>query len=465
MLLTDAHLMDAYTGRGGFETGEYLVRHGREGDDKYLNRKAICTYPNYVRKVVNAYLGTLFGAPAQRSGEAAAWAALQANADGAGGQIDDVMRRAERLAMLLGTVYLVVDRPQGAALTRADDLTLMPYVVIRKPADVASLTLDRLGGVQRIVFRDRDAAGEPVYRGWDAERWWISQDENGESLVTGADDRPATGEHRLGRVPVVRLHSSDLIEVTDERADPWVRDLAALALDLFNLWSELRELLRSQTFSIFTLPIADQAEVERLRTHGLTIGTENAVPYDPSRGGQPGYVAPPDGPVTLYQQQVKDTVARIYELANLEFIGSNQASGVALEYHTRNANKTLGLFAQGMELAEAEVGRLACAWLGEPPDDVRVTYPKSFDVEDLRLRLGEAVDAVALDMGAEFNRLLKARTARQVLGDSVGPKDYEAIDRELEAQGDPYGDRAAAEMGEGAGAGAGFGAINAESET
>jgi hypothetical protein len=460
MLLTDTHLMDAYTGRGGFETGAYLVRHGRESDEKYANRQAICTYPNYVRKVLNAYLGTLFGAPAQRSGAAPAWAALQANADGTGGQIDDVMRRAERLAMLLGSVYLVVDRPQGRAVTRADDRALMPYVVVRKPADVADLRLSRLGGVERVVFRDRDAAGEPVFRGWDAQRWWISTDEGGESLVTGADDRPASGEHGLGRVPVVRLHSSDPLEVTDARADPWVRDLAALAMDLFNLWSELRELLRSQTFSIFTLPIADAAEVERLRTHGLTIGTENAVPYDPSRGGAPGYVAPPDGPVTLYQQQIKDTVARIYELANLEFIGSSQASGVALEYHTRNANKTLGLFAQGLELAEMEVGRLACAWMGEDAADLRSTYPKSFDVEDLRLRLGEAMDAVALDMGAEFNRLLKARTARQVLGDAVGPTDYEAIDRELAAQGDPYGDRAAAEMG--AGTGAGVGAMTTE---
>lgn len=455
MIVTDAHLMDSYTGRGGFETGAYLVQHGRESDEKYGKRKEIATYPNYVRKVVNAYLGTLFGSPAQRSGEAAAWAALQSNADGVGGQVDDVMRRAERMAMLLGTVYLVVDRPQGEPVTRADDRALAPYVVIRKPADVADLALDRLGGVQRVVFRDRDESGDPAFRGWDAERWWISEDEDGETLL-------ATGEHKLGRVPVVRLHSSDLIDVTDERADPWVRDLAALALDLFNLWSELRELLRSQTFSIFTLPVADPSELDRIREQGLTIGTENAVPYDPSRGGQPGYVAPPDGPVTLYQQQIKDTVARIYELANLEFIGSNQASGVALEYHTRNANKTLGLFAQGLELAEIEVGRLACAWLGESAEDLKVSYPKSFDVEDLRLRLGEAMDAIALDMGAEFNRLLKARTARQVLGDSAGPKDYEAIDLELSAQGDPYADRVAAEMG--TGTGAGFGAINRVSE-
>jgi hypothetical protein len=261
MALTDSQRLNAYKGSGGYADGSYLIQHVREGSDKFERRKSLAKYLNYPRKVIDAYLGTLFGHPAQRSGEAAAWQALQGNADGLGGQIDDLMRRAELLAMLLGTVYLVVDRPAGASATRADDLKRLPYVVLRKPSDVVSLTLDSLGAVASVVFSETGAetvygkrlgaaADTQVrYRGWDSTRWWVSRDIAGTDLLQGPDGAPLTGEHGLGRPPVVRHHSTLLVEVTDERAAPWADGIVALADDLFQQWSEKRDLFRSQTFS------------------------------------------------------------------------------------------------------------------------------------------------------------------------------------------------------------------------
>jgi hypothetical protein len=458
MALTDTQRLDAYRGLGGYADGSYLIQHVRESDDKFGRRKKLAKYLNYPRKVIDAYLGTLFGRPAQRSGEAAAWQALQGNADGLGGQIDDLMRRAELLAMLLGTAYLVVDRPAGASLTRADDLKRLPYVVLRKPGDVASLTLDALGAVESVVFAEAgasttygeslsgEAAAETRYRGWDRTRWWVSSDVAGKELLSGPDGKPLTGEHGLGRPPVVRHHSTLLVEVTDERASPWAEGLIALADDLYQQWSEKRDLFRSQTFSILILPFKDQSELDRIRENGLAVGTENALPYNPEGGGQPDYLAPPDGPAKLYMEDIAETVKRLYELANLEFTGGVQQSGVALAFHFQAANDGLGLLAQGCEQTEMEIGRLACAWMGEEPGaDLRVVYPRKFAVDDLAARLAEDAESLTLELGPTAQRLIRGRSARRVLGDSASAAEYEAIDKELEAGVDPYGDRAAKE--------------------
>jgi len=460
-MLTDTQRLDAYRGGGGYADGSYLIQHVRESDEKFGRRKRLAKYLNYPRKVVDAYLGTLFGHPVQRAGEAPAWLALQGNADGIGGQIDDVMRRAQLLAMLLGTVYLVVDRPAGVSRTRADDLARPPYVVIRKPGDVVSLTLDNLGAIESVVFaeagrvtiygtaRNAEAADRATrYRGFDRTRWWVSSDVAGQAILAGPDGAPLTGEHGLTRVPVVRHHSSMLVEVTDERAAPWAEGIIALADDLFQAWSEKRDLFRSQTFSTLTLPFRDPSELDRIRTEGLTLGTENALPYNPEGGGKPDYLAPPDAPARLYMDDLGETVKRLYELANLEFTGGVQQSGVALAFHFQAANDGMALLAQGVEQAETEVGRLACAWLGQDPGaDLRVIYPRQFAVDDLAARLKEDMDSLTLELGPTAQRLIRGRSARRVLGDSASAADYAEIDAELAAGADPYGDRVQQEAG------------------
>jgi len=52
-----------------------------------------------------------------------------------------------------------------------------------------------------------------------------------------------------------------------------------------------------------------------------------------------------------------------------------------------------------------------------------------------------ALDAVTLSLGPAFERALKKRLARQILGDEVSPREMEEILREIEAGGDEYSDR------------------------
>ena len=456
MIITDQMALDAYYGTGGFATGAYLIQHAQELDDDFAARKSVASYRNVLRLVVEAYLGTLFATPATRSGDAPTWAALQRDADGASGKLDDVMERATLLSLLLGTAYLVIDRPPGESRTRADDLARLPYIVLRQPADVASMALDRRGVLTRVVFREAATAAEfgagasapeLVYRGWDQQRWWVSKDALGEQVLTGDDGNALTAEHGLGLVPVVRLHSTLQLEPQAERAVAWARPLIDIALDGFNRHSEARAIERDQTVSTLALPVGDQQERERIREQGLTIGARNAVMYDPAGGAKPGYFAPPADPLKLLYEAVSETREDMYRQAHLEFAGAVNSSGVALSYQLLMLNRTLAGMARRIEEAEQRCGEIGCLWMGETADDLSTSYPQEFDIDDLLARLDEASQALALDPGPTAARRIKGRAVRQVLGDTATAEDYAEIDAELEAaalgQTDPYGDRVA----------------------
>jgi hypothetical protein len=56
------------------------------------------------------------------------------------------------------------------------------------------------------------------------------------------------------------------------------------------------------------------------------------------------------------------------------------------------------------------------------------------------------MDALGMGLGVTADRLIRARAARRSLGDSASPKEYEAIDTDLNDGADPYGDRATKEV-------------------
>ena len=428
-------MLDAYTGKGGFEDGSYLVQYPRETDDKYNRRKQLAYYPNYVKKVIGAYHGHLFRDDAKRESESKAYLAFMDNADGLGSPVQRVIKRAQLLSMLFGYVLLVVDRPRGEARTGADDLALSPYVTVRRPSSVAKAEFDEFGELIHIAFLEtRD--NSRVYRHFWRDRWAITEDVDGEKVTE-------QGQYNLRRVPVVPLYSTEPLSAASLDAVPWGLDCAKANFDIFNALSELREILRGQTFSIFTVPVRDASEAERLKD--LKISVENALSYNPDGGGRPDFVAPPEGPATLYLKYLETQVSAIYSMANLEFTGGVEQSGIALAFKFQEAQNSLSDLAILCETAEEQVARLVCAWAGEEWDG-KIAYPRRFQVTDLLNELKIAMDALTLSISPTFDKSLKKRIAREVLGNWASSETYQAIDDEIEnGPGDEYEGRLGAE--------------------
>jgi hypothetical protein len=428
---SDQFLLDAYSGQGGFATGEYLVAHPRESDEKFTRRKELAVYPNYCRKIVNVFMGFLWKqAPNRETDEL--YGQFMANADGAGSKLDALLFSYQRLAMILGTVYIIVDKPKTQGQTRADQA--LPYLALRLPGQLESETKDAAGRWTSVTFSET-LDGETVYRTFTTTGWKLSKKADGSDVID-------QGEYSLGRVPVVRFHIEKPLDPTDSRSQSWFYDLAGLNWDLFNARSELRELFRGQTFAILALPVADASEMEKLKD--LTISTENALTFNATAGGQPGFIAPPADPVKLYIEQIAGTVTDIYRVANLEFVGGVQQSGVALSFHFQEANSSLGGMAGEGEAAETEIASLVYAWQGREFTG-NIAYPNEFNITELKAALEIAMDSVTLGLGAKFDKAIKKRTVRQILANDVAPTTLQAIDDEIDAQGDNYGDRVAQE--------------------
>ncbi|MDP1527721.1 MAG: hypothetical protein Q8M20_18105 [Rhodocyclaceae bacterium] len=430
---SDQFLLDAYSGQGGFATGEYLIKHPRESDTKLAARQELAVYPNFTRKIVDVMMGFLWRQSPSRDVDDI-YNAFSANADGAGTKLDSLLFAYQRLAMILGTVYVIVDKPKTQGDTRATQAS--PYLALRMTGQLAAETKDSSGAWESVTFSEM-AGNETIYRTYTRTGWTLSKKQNGDGFLDG-------GAYNLGRVPVVRLHIAKPLNPTDSRSQSWVYDLAGLNWDLFNLRSELRELFRAQTFAILALPVADDSEREKLKD--LQIGTENALTYNPVGGGKPTFVAPPPDPVTLYMQQIEATVTDIYRVANLEFVGGVQQSGVALSFHFQEVNSSLRGMAEMCEAAENDIAALVHLWQGQTFTG-NLSYPTDFNLTDLQSAISTALDAVTLGMGAEFDKAIKKRLAKQILANDTAPSTMTAIDNEIDAAGDTYGDRLAQQAG------------------
>lgn len=430
---SDEFLLDAYNGTGGFLYGYYLIRHPRESDDKYKRRQMLAVYPNFCRKIVDVFMGYLWRQDVCRETDDL-YNQFSENADGAGTDLDSLLFIYQRLAMILGSVYIIVDKPKTQGQTKADQA--LPYLALRLPGQLVNETKDNAGAWLSVTFSEVDGK-ETIYRTYTRTGWILSKEADGSDIIE-------QGEYSFGKVPVVRLHISQPLNPMDSRSHSFFYDLAGLNWDLFNTRSELRELFRAQTFSILALPVADAAESERLKD--MTIGVENALTYNPAGGGKPEFIAPPADPVNLYMKQIADTVIDIYRVANLEFVGGVQQSGVALSFHFQECNSSLSGMAEMCEMAEKQIADLVYAWQGQTFDG-NIDYPDDFNLTDLAADVSTAMDAMTLQLGSEFDKALKKRLARQILGDEVAPDTMTAIDKEIDASGDTYGDRVAQQAG------------------
>jgi len=408
-------LVDAYTSLGGFKDGSYLIRYPRETDEKYNRRKQLAVYPNFVKKIVDTFVSFLFKNPPVRdTSKNPEYAEFIEDVDLKGTYIDDFMRHIARLSLIFGTVFVVIDTPKEGG---------KPYATVRLPSQLAKVELDEYGRIVKVVF----AEGTEQFRAFEPNRWIVSKDP-GQKIVLEA------GEHNLGIVPVVPVSWSEPLLPNEVLTVPFIWDIARLNFDLYNAISELREILRNVTFPVLTLPVKDEAMLQKLKN--ITIGTENFVPYTPEGGGKPDYIAPPEGPAKTLLEYINFLISQIYKAVNLEFaLGSHsQKSGVALEFEFQQLNTLLTGLALQMEKAEYAIADLVAKWNGKERFEGTISYRKDFSFRDLERELKVAIDAIALNISETFNAELKKKLAREILGDFVDEKIFAKIDLEVERQ-------------------------------
>ena len=458
-------LLDVYEGAGGFldETKPYLAAHPREWLDhsipvyaegkqlvgyevnpspskpspKLKERRKLARYENIAATLIEQLSGALFRTLPDRSfGPNAARLTTTRpiedfwkDADGNGTGWNDLLREAWGPCAALGHLWGYVD-------VSADD----PRKAIVRwytPIDVIDWLVDENNRLTSVKFleavpRENYAKTSTAYsvdvrvRVVDAEGW---------KLLNRSGKEIASGTHDFGTVPAFVMYAR-------RRAlTPFVgRSVLGdpqLYLDLYNLVSETRELLRKQTFSILNVPIGDtpggvQKEQELI---GQQSGTGNILFTTNSAQ----MLSPDNSNVEAYHEHMDRLQRTIYRLSILPWEGDGLAgeSADSRRIKREDLNQQLATFADELQRVDKFVAQLvyraaygdaAAQW--ESRDELTIRWPNQFDTEPLELLVKQFADALLLDLGPTASGEIRKRAARAVLPDLHGDT-LDRIDTEI----------------------------------
>ncbi|MDU5591228.1 MAG: hypothetical protein E6041_05170 [Escherichia coli] len=434
-------LSDAYYGDGIFMGGRGLRRHPREQEFNYRDRQALAYYLNYTGPIVDACVNPVFRDDIRREyRNGATLTAFMDDCDRLGTDLQDFMRRGAKYAKLYGAVYVLVNNTaeRGSTLANALSGRKFPFLSLIMPAQIEAWEHSDTGELVSLTWTERRTDEDrtiTLRHTWTNTAWLVEED--GKPVLSG--------EHRLGRLPIVRW-CGRTTEPTEVLPTSEFISVAQANYFLYQICSWHTQILRDQAFSILTLPTISEDDV--------TVGTNNVLTYPPDATHVPSFIAPSADPAAMLTDQMDRIIREMYRMCGLSsVIGVQEAkSGVAKQWDFEKTNQKLADFALQCEQAEQEIIRLFDAWTGGE-SDYFCEYPRDFKINDVADALSAAQSALDLGLGGKTYRTEVGRKVLDGYMPNIEPETYDAIiaefgredDDQDHVYGDEVGDEARAE--------------------
>jgi len=426
-------LRDFYTGRGGYLNGKYLVKFPNESDEKFKNRIEYSPFFNFCKKIVDSIVGHIFKKSPIRKLDKSLWyEKFINNTDRRGTYIDDKMTQLLKLTLINGVIFIIVDKPRIHVETAQEEkeLGVFPYLTFRKPTQLLDYALDEFGNLTYIIFKEANPQdpAKLLYRKYTQNEWFIAEDEQFSKIKD-------SGEHKLGVVPVIPFAVTQL-EDDELLATPFILEIARLQKDFYNAVSELRTLLRDNTFPVLTFPVKGDTEVEALRNQGLTLSTNNGLLYNAEAGAKPEFIAPPSDPAQIYLSYMEFLMKQIFKQVNLDFANSKAESGLAKQYDYLEFTTMLVNFANALEACEYKIAELVATWLDEEFKGY-IEYSKQFTILDAE-QFAQTVLTVLdrPDLPPVLHNELMKLTARLILNPFKDERELAQIENAIDSRED-----------------------------
>lgn len=369
-----------------------LVPYPREGTLKFARRNQVAFYSSPLYRACARFGGFLSSRRPSRELPHEFYELIADDVDGKGNAIDVFFGDFLVNAKARGSMLLLVDMPAAMADSMADQIAdrVVPYWTAIYPEAVGEFEVGDDGKFEFVEFDgnfSRDGQRVPCTWRFDRDAW-MAKDREGKAL--------ADGVHGLGECPVlIFTEGGDFPHFGPFSA------IADLSKRLFNLDSELDEILRSQTFSLLTMQAPDNATNEEklaaAKVAGETIGTQNLLVHS---GTTPAFIAPDSGPAETYLKRIDQVGARIDDIAMKPSGSSAQESGLALQMRFRQLNAELARFAGKVEDLERRAWELSRRWLSLSVE-VEVQWPRDFDIADVETEMRVLADMQASGMPPE----------------------------------------------------------------
>lgn len=390
-----------------------LFQHPKERDIDYYERLRMSYYYNFCSPIIDIYTDHLFKQPINTDfGDIDDEVEERSeNIDNKGGSIGEFRKEIADMAQIYGHIFVIADSPQfnGEVKTKADLILngLYPYFTIHHPQNIINWALDEFGSPYWVLIRewsdtnidpfafDKNKIMNIKYRLWTRDEWILYNEEYGEI---------SRGVHGLGTVPINCIYDKQSKKVRNFLGISSIADIAFIARDIYNSCSELKQILRDQTFAFLAIQ-GNSSEYDE-----LSVGTSKGLLYPPERN-IPQYVSPPSANAEIYFKHIDRQVSKCFQLAKLEG-GSVQApdavqqSGVSKAWDFNQTNSALSKKAGNLEDGEIKLWQVFAKWLGKEFDG-SIEYPHEFSISSLNEDLDEAEKTMRLNMGAEFNKEVK----------------------------------------------------------
>lgn len=397
-------LHDAYYGTGMFAAGGALRKHPREDEKNYIFRQHLSYFLNHTAPIVNACIDPIFKDTISRDySENELLQTFIDDVDRLGTTLQEFMNYNALQAKLYGVMYILVDSVSEIGETVADVVRnrQLPYLVAIEPKNVYNWRINEVGGLDFFAYTttvfDDEGKAKAQYNEWTPTSWTIKNDE--QKII-------ATGEHNLGRIPVVQWFGRASRKI-DILPPPEYLAIARTNHQIYHLCSLLTQILNMQTFSTLTLPDNGQG------VDDITLGTNNVLLYPAESSHAPGFIAPDRGPAEIIMAVIKMLVDDMYRLSGINsVIGVQEAkSGVAKQWDFERTNQRLADFSVQCESAEYDIIELFELWTNTSVD-YKCEYPREFKINDIADSLAQS--QAVLDLGLGSNTL-KVETGKKVL--------------------------------------------------
>lgn len=391
-----------------------LFKHKKERADDFAKRIQQSFYYNFCAPVIDIYTNHLFKDAVNADyGSIENFVKMrESNIDRQDSSIGEFRKEIATLAQIYGHCYVLVDMPKDdGEITMADkvDKDKFPYFNIFRPQSLLNWALDEFGQPYWVLLVEAvDSTIDPLiynkdktrtcqYKLWTRTSWHKFDQEF--NLVS-------EGVHGLKRVPITAFYNKKSRKQKGFLGISEIQDISFISREIYNSLSELKQILRDQTFAFLAVQgkTTDYDET--------VLGITKGMIY-PEGANVPQYVSPPPANAEVYFKHIDRNVQKIFQIAKLEG-GSGegggdeavQKSGIAKAWDFNQTNSALNLKANNMNDAEVKIWETFARWEGKEFDG-SIEYPQEFSIQSVNQDLDEAEKMMKLTLGTEVDNAVK----------------------------------------------------------
>jgi len=413
----------SYIGGDTYKEGGYLRKYWGEDQapfDAYAARIDVTPLDNHVKTTVDIYrsylwrqspnrtLGNLYGNPFVDK--------FMDNADYDGQTIDSFLKTALDWAMVLGHVWIGVDRPSIAAMSAADEIEqgIFAYTTMYTPQMVTDWEFTKSGPFKELTYFkviEKTASDRHTIKCWYTDRievFEVKVDSLNQEYeeVLSMEEMP----NNLGKIPFIPLipHKSPVTGM----GESILNDVADMQRSIYNKLSELEQTIRLSGHPM----LAKTAETKAQAGAGGII----TLPDDMDPGLYPQLLQP-SGSVESILAAIQHDIDSINAMTHLGAVRSTKGaamSGVALQTERQLLNSKLSDLSDIIEETEYKIWNLWFEWMDiTPGPDFKVEYIKTFDTRDASYEMTVLEKAKMLTTNMDFHKWVEVEIAKLTIHD------------------------------------------------